>query len=198
MLPDGDGLDICRVLRASADYTLILILTARSNELDRGVGLEVGADDYLVKPFAVRELVARVKGILRRVELSTGVAQRSILRLEIEGLILEFEKRGITVNAKPVELTVTEVDLLVQLASNPGRVYTRAQLLDLVWGVASGLLGALALSQFMSGLLFGVAPSRPLVFASVAGLFTAVALCACYIPARGAARLDPASALRRE
>lgn len=137
MLPDGDGLDICRALRASADYTPILILTARSTELDRVVGLEVGADDYLVKPFAVRELVARVKAILRRVELSTGVAQRSISRLEIEGLVIEPEKRGVTVNSKPVELTVTEFDLLVQLATNPGRVYTRAQLLDLVWGVAS-------------------------------------------------------------
>ncbi len=137
MLPDGDGLDVCRALRASADYTPILILTARSAELDRVVGLEVGADDYLVKPFAVRELVARVKAILRRVELSTGVAQRSISRLEMEGLVIEPDKRCVTVNAAPVELTVTEFDLLVQLASNPGRVYTRAQLLDLVWGVAS-------------------------------------------------------------
>ncbi len=85
----------------------------------------------------MRELVARVKAILRRVELSTGVAQRSISRLEIEGLVIEPEKRGVTVNSTPVELTVTEFDLLVQLATNPGRVYTRAQLLDLVWGVAS-------------------------------------------------------------
>ena len=132
-LPDGDGLDLCRELRAREDYTPILILTARADETDRVVGLELGADDYLVKPFAIRELVARVKAILRRVSLAASVGDRELKKLEIGGIVIETEKRRVTVNGGLIDLTATEYELLLQLATNPGRVYTRVQLLGLVW-----------------------------------------------------------------
>ncbi|NKB87033.1 MAG: response regulator [Acidobacteria bacterium] len=133
-LPDGDGLDLCRELRQAEDYTPILILTARSDETDRVVGLELGADDYLVKPFAVRELTARVRAIRRRVALSTQVRQAPDSRLVFDGLEVDPSSRRVLVAGQPAELTATEFDLLLHLASNPGRVYTRAQLLDRVWG----------------------------------------------------------------
>ncbi len=137
-LPDGDGLDLCRELRQRQDYTPILILTARADETDRVVGLELGADDYLVKPFAIRELTARVKAILRRVELARSIQADPDKRLVVGGLVVDPTSRGVTVDGQRAELTATEFDLLLQLASNPGRVYTRTQLLDLVWGGSYG------------------------------------------------------------
>lgn len=137
MLPDGDGLELCRELRARDDYTPVLILTARTSETDRVVGLELGADDYLVKPFSVRELVARVKAILRRVELAASIDSDDATPLEVDGLCIEPDKRRVRVAGRDVDLTATEFDLLLQLASHPGRVYTRNQLLDLVWGADS-------------------------------------------------------------
>jgi DNA-binding response OmpR family regulator len=138
MLPDGDGLEVCREARANRDYTPVLILTARSGEVDRILGLEMGADDYLTKPFSVRELVARVKAIFRRVDATGGPEPNARGVLEIEGIRIDREKRRVTVKGEPVRLTAREFDLLVQFASNPGRVYTRSQLLDLVWGYGSG------------------------------------------------------------
>lgn len=137
-LPDGDGLDLCRELRQRQDYTPILILTARSDETDRVVGLELGADDYLVKPFAIRELTARVKAILRRVEFARRMQAEPGRRLVIDDLVVDPMSRRVTIGGKSVDLTATEFNLLLQLASNPGRVYTRAQLLDLVWGDSFG------------------------------------------------------------
>ncbi len=137
-LPDGDGLDLCRELRQRQDYTPILILTARADETDRVVGLELGADDYLVKPFAIRELTARVKAILRRVDLARSFQADPQQRLLIGDLVIDPTSRGVAVGEQRVDLTATEFDLLLQLASNPGRVYTRAQLLDLVWGGSHG------------------------------------------------------------
>ena len=133
MLPDGDGLDVCRWLRTRADTTPILILTARTSETDRVVGLEVGADDYLIKPFGVRELVARVRAILRRTELSNN-RDGNERRLEIDGLVIEPPKRRAIRDGADAGLTRKEFDLLLLLASNPGRVFTRGQLLDRVWG----------------------------------------------------------------
>ncbi len=135
MLPGMEGLDICRALRTKPNYTPILMLTAKSTELDRVLGLEVGADDYLTKPFSIRELLARVKALFRRVEV-LGAPQTSGRRGPIcaGDLVIDIEKRKVTQCGKMIELTAKEFDLLLQFAQHPGRVYTRSQLLDLVWG----------------------------------------------------------------
>ena len=133
MLPDLDGLEVCRALRAKRPEVLVLMLTARSSELDRVVGLELGADDYLGKPFGVRELQARIKALLRRKRdaLQAEQAPRSVRVGELE---IDAGAREVRLAGDPVHLTAREFDLLVQFARNPGRVYSRAQLLDLVWG----------------------------------------------------------------
>ncbi len=139
MLPDMDGLDVCRRLRQREDYLPILMLTARSGEVDRVLGLELGADDYLTKPFSVRELVARVKAILRRVDRMAADADTADdTPIVIEGLAIDREKRRVLINGEPVNLTAKEFDLLVHFARHPGRVYTRSQILDLVWGYGEG------------------------------------------------------------
>jgi DNA-binding response OmpR family regulator len=133
MLPGMDGLEICRHLRASQPYVLVLMLTAKTSELDRVLGLEIGADDYLTKPFSLRELQARIKALLRRkAALRTDVGE--VVRLEIGELLIDASSREVRHSGETVHLTAKEFDLLVQFARNPGRVYTRAQLLDLVWG----------------------------------------------------------------
>ena len=135
MLPGIDGLEICRRLRARSNYTPILMLTARSADVDRIVGLEIGADDYLTKPFNIRELIARVKALLRRVDaLSKPEASDVPTVLDFGELVIDVEKRKVRLRGEPIDLTAKEFDLLLQFARNPGRVYTRAQLLDLVWG----------------------------------------------------------------
>jgi len=133
MLPNLDGMELCRRLRAQADYTPILMLTARSSEVDRVVGLELGADDYLTKPFSIRELLARIKALFRRME-ALSVPREGQGPLEVAGLSIDVEGRRVLVSGRPVDLTAKEFDLLVQFARNPGRVYTRTQLLDTVWG----------------------------------------------------------------
>jgi DNA-binding response OmpR family regulator len=154
MLPGVDGLELCRRLRAQkgADrgYTPILMLTSKGTELDRVLGLELGADDYLTKPFSIRELVARVKALFRRVEAmkTAGGASGKIAEdcPSAEGsageekicsgdLCIEIIKRRVTVDDKLIALTAKEFDLLYQFACHPGRVYTRTQLLDGVWGL---------------------------------------------------------------
>lgn len=133
-LPGLDGLDVCRRLRSEPGYMPILMLTARTSEVDRVLGLEIGADDYLTKPFSLRELVARVKALYRRVE-AFGEGGRGEARvISAGGLTIDTDKRRVTVDGHEVDLTAREFDLLVQFASNPGRAYSRAQLLDLVWG----------------------------------------------------------------
>ena len=133
MLPGIDGLEICRRLRAQPPYTPILMLTARGSDVDRIVGLEIGADDYLPKPFNVRELIARVKALLRRVD-ALSKPQEAPSLLDFGDLQIDIERRKVTLRGETIELTAKEFDLLVLFARNPGRVYTRAQLLDLVWG----------------------------------------------------------------
>ena len=137
MLPDMDGLDLCRELRSEKNYTPILILTARSGEVDRVLGLELGADDYLTKPFSVRELVARVRAILRRIDRMEEEKTESE-PLKIEDLTIDRDKRRVSIDGDGVQLTAKEYDLLLQFALHPGRVYTRTQLLDLVWGYGEG------------------------------------------------------------
>jgi two-component system, OmpR family, alkaline phosphatase synthesis response regulator PhoP len=136
MLPGMDGLEICRRLRAREITSPILMLTAKSEEIDKVLGLEMGADDYLTKPFGVREFIARVKAILRRQELwnSKSIEQKSAPVLRFGDLTVDLDKRKATISEKRVELSPKEFDLLTLLASNPGKSYDRSKILDLVWG----------------------------------------------------------------
>ena len=134
MLPGVDGLELCRTVRKRAPQVLILMLTAKSSELDRVVGLETGADDYLSKPFGIRELQARVKALLRRKERLAAAPTADTDELHAGELAIYLERREVHLGDREVSLTAKEFDLLVQFAQHPGKVYTRTQLLDLVWG----------------------------------------------------------------
>lgn len=133
MLPEMDGFTLVRTLRAESSVP-ILMLTARGQELDRVMGLELGADDYLVKPFSFRELVARVRAILRRRELERGAAISTNDRLVHNGLQVDRTARRATRNGAPLELTTREFDLLVALMERAGQAQARQELLDRVWG----------------------------------------------------------------
>jgi DNA-binding response OmpR family regulator len=135
MLPGMDGLEICRRLRSKSPYIPILMLTCKSSEVDRVLGLEIGADDYLTKPFSMRELAARVKAIFRRMEaLLSREEEDEIKEVRKGDLVINLEKRKVTQKGEPVHLTAKEFDLLLHFARRPGRVYTRTQLLESVWG----------------------------------------------------------------
>ena len=135
MLPGIDGLEVCRRLRARPVYTPIMMVTAKAAEFDRVLGLELGADDYLTKPFSIRELVARVKALFRRIEhLETGTAALADESFEWGALHVHVAKREARLNGATVNLTSKEFDLLLHFLRNPSRVYTRLQLLDAVWG----------------------------------------------------------------
>ena len=130
MLPKIDGSEGCRRIRGQSDIPIIM-LTAKDDEIDRVVGLELGADDYVAKPFAVRELVARVRAIMRRASVPVGQRQDE---LSYDGLRIHLPSRRVAVDGEDVDLTYTEFELLVTLASNPGRVFSRSTLLTRVWG----------------------------------------------------------------
>jgi two-component system, OmpR family, response regulator len=134
MLPGIDGLEICRRARAMARYTPIIITSARSSEVHRILGLELGADDYLAKPFSVLELVARVKALLRRSDALALNARLDSGSLALDGLRIDPIAREVALDGKPVELTPREFDLLHHFARHPGKVYSRMELLDQVWG----------------------------------------------------------------
>jgi two-component system alkaline phosphatase synthesis response regulator PhoP len=134
MLPGFDGLEVCRRVRAFSD-AYILMLTARAEEIDRVLGLEVGADDYLTKPFSPRELVARVKAMLRRPRTGATGAETPTPR-RLGDLVIDTARFEVLKRGEPVALTARELDLLATLAAHPGRVFTRAQLLEKVWGSA--------------------------------------------------------------
>jgi len=136
MLPGLDGLAVCRELRAEPGYVPILMLTAKSTELDRVVGLETGADDYLTKPFGIPELQARVKALFRRVDAFAHKAVPSVAEQKLvrDGLTIDVERRQVRIDGREVQLTAREFDLLLHFARYPGRVFNRAQLLDQVWG----------------------------------------------------------------
>lgn len=134
-LPNVDGLEICRRIRSQSNYVPILMLTAKSTELDRVLGLELGADDYLTKPFSVMELTARVKALLRRFDASHGyqnTEQKS--DLNYDGLEILTDQRAVKIQGNEIDLTAKEFDLLHFFASNPDKVFNRNQLLDQVWG----------------------------------------------------------------
>jgi len=136
MLPGLDGLEICKRIRARDEYTPILMLTSKSSEIDRVLGLELGADDYVTKPFSIKELMARIKAILRRAENLGADKERSANEgtIQISGMRIDTQKRVVQIDDKPVELTAKEFDLLFYFAQHPGRVFSRTQLLDQVWG----------------------------------------------------------------
>jgi DNA-binding response OmpR family regulator len=132
-LPGVDGTEVCRRLRAAGDWTPVLFVTARDDEVDRVLGLELGADDYVTKPFSPRELVARVKAVLRR-----GAGAPGGGRIEVGALVLDLQTRRATAGGAPVDLTTTEFDLLAHLMRRPGRVFAREELLTEVWGYPAG------------------------------------------------------------
>ncbi|MEM6317944.1 MAG: response regulator transcription factor [Bacteroidota bacterium] len=137
MLPYKDGIEICRTLRAKDVRTPILMLTARSEEIDKVLGLEMGADDYLTKPFSVREFIARVKAIFRRMDLMIGVEKSDGQKdsvLSFGDLQIDTDLRKVTIKSQRVELSPKEFELLTLLASHPGKSYDRSKLLNIVWG----------------------------------------------------------------
>ena len=170
-LPGLDGTEICRRLRAADDWTPILFVTARDEEVERVLGLEMGADDYVVKPFSPRELVARLKAVLRRGHGGGGN------RVVVAGAVsLDLDARRVSVADSPVDLTATEFDLLAHLMQRPGRVFTREQLLSAVWGyeAAAGTrtvdvhvsqlrakLGDASPIRTVRGVGYSVEPTRP-------------------------------------
>jgi len=135
MLPQLDGLELCRRLRAAGINTPVLMLTAKTAEVDRVLGLEIGADDYLTKPFSIHEMVARVNALFRRIDsLSRGAEAPSPEPLVMGGVEINPAARSVAIDGRNVDLTAREFDLLLYLAQHAGRVYSRAQLLDRVWG----------------------------------------------------------------
>jgi DNA-binding response OmpR family regulator len=136
MLPRVDGFEVCRRVRATSSVPIIM-LTARAEELDKVLGLELGADDYITKPFSVREFRSRVKAVLRRAQLARGEDEQAEAPIEDGDLRIDFEKRVVTRNGREAPLTYVEFEILAALARNPGRVYNRMVLLERVWGDAS-------------------------------------------------------------
>jgi DNA-binding response OmpR family regulator len=133
-LPGPDGLSICRSLRRDRRYTPILMLTSKSSELDRVLGLELGADDYVTKPFSVSELLARVRALFRRVDSLSRGRDEPLQPLALGRLEIDPACRLVRVDDRPVDLTAREFDLLLHFARHPGRVFRRSELLDSVWG----------------------------------------------------------------
>jgi DNA-binding response OmpR family regulator len=131
-IPGMDGLTLCRVLRSEGDWTPIVFVTARDDEVDRILGIELGGDDYLTKPFSPRELVARVGGVLRRTERRSDAPP-----LRVGDLVLDEQRHIVAVAGAPVDLTATEFALLAHLMREPTRVFSREHLLSAVWGTAS-------------------------------------------------------------
>ncbi|MEO6547878.1 MAG: response regulator transcription factor [Ferruginibacter sp.] len=133
-LPGINGIEICRLLRSNGIRTPIMLLTARSEEIDKIIGFENGADDYITKPFSIRELIARVKAMLRRTDISatdTGVKDKIIT---FDNFVVDPQKRKVLSGSKKIELTPKEFDLLYLFMSNPGKSYSRENLLTLIWG----------------------------------------------------------------
>ena len=156
-LPGTDGIEICRRLRAAQDWTPVLFVTARDDEVDRIVGLELGADDYLTKPFSPRELVARVSSVLRRTQ---GVPDAGSA-LQVGRVRLEPAQRRVYADGAEVTLTATEFDLLACLMRRPGRVFSREQLLSEVWGYTS-IAGARTVDVHVAQVRGKLGPASPI------------------------------------
>lgn len=137
MLPGMDGIEICRRIRNQNNYTPVLMLTSKSSEIDRVLGLEIGADDYVTKPFSVRELMARIKALFRRVEAfstSSDNTEDDRNNIVFGNLEVDADTHKVSIEGRAVDLTAREFELLHHFVRRPGRVYSRAQLLDMVWG----------------------------------------------------------------
>ncbi|WP_456442551.1 response regulator transcription factor [Caldithrix abyssi] len=136
MLPELDGIEVCRRIRQENRFMPILMLTARSEEFDKVLGLEIGADDYITKPFSIREFIARVKVILRRIEVEKekNSDDKNQTLIEVGNLLIDTEQHKVILDGRPLELTAKEFDLLVLFARHPGKIYNRETLLELVWG----------------------------------------------------------------
>jgi DNA-binding response OmpR family regulator len=132
MLPRLDGLEVCKRLRATSTVPIIM-LTARDDELDKVIGLELGADDYITKPFSIREFRSRVRALLRRAKAPHTPAGEPVERLEHDGLVIDIPRRSVEVRGAPVQLTYVEFELLRTLAAQPGRVFSRRMLLEALW-----------------------------------------------------------------
>jgi len=131
-LPSMDGIEVCKRLRATKN-TPIIMLTAKSEEIDRVLGLEIGADDYMTKPFSIRELLARIKAVMRRTDTKAR-SEKESASISVEGMHIDIEKRKVLLDDQRIELSPKEFELLVLMASNPGRNYTRTELLNIIWG----------------------------------------------------------------
>jgi DNA-binding response OmpR family regulator len=136
MLPRMDGLEVCKRLRGQGSTVPIIMLTAKSEEIDKVLGLELGADDYITKPFSVREFRSRVKAVLRRAALAQPNEQFEE-PIKQGDLVIDFERRQVEARGEPVRLTYVEFEVLAALARNPGRVFSRTMLLERVWGDSS-------------------------------------------------------------
>jgi DNA-binding response OmpR family regulator len=135
MLPGIDGIEVCRRIRSEKIKVPVLMLTAKSEEIDKVLGLEIGADDYLTKPFSIREFIARVKAIFRRTKMmEESLAGNGNYQLDFGELQIDIEMRKVSIGGNKAELSPKEFELLVLLASNPGKSYSRPRLLNLVWG----------------------------------------------------------------
>jgi DNA-binding response OmpR family regulator len=132
MLPRLDGLEVCKRLRATSSVPIIM-LTARDDELDKVIGLELGADDYITKPFSIREFRSRVRALLRRSRTPHQSSEGADERIEIEGLVIDVSRRVVEVRGEPISLTYVEFELLRALAAQPGRVFSRRMLLEALW-----------------------------------------------------------------
>jgi DNA-binding response OmpR family regulator len=132
MLPKLDGLEVCKRLRATSTVPIIM-LTARDDELDKVIGLELGADDYITKPFSIREFRSRVRALLRRAKAPRPGESPGDERLEHDGIVIDVPRRSVEVRGEPVQLTYVEFELLRTLASSPGRVFSRRMLLEALW-----------------------------------------------------------------
>ncbi len=134
MLPEIDGFEVCRRIRETDPRTPILVLSARTEEIDKVLGLELGADAYMTKPFSLRELVARIKAIFRRIEVDSRPVELENRRYRYDQVEADAESRTVTVRGRAVELTAKEFDLLVRFMRSPGKVFSRHELLEEVWG----------------------------------------------------------------
>lgn len=133
-LPSMDGYEVCKKIRNEKNHTPVLMLTSKSEEIDKVLGLEIGADDYITKPFSIRELIARIKALLRRIELSRGADPEADQEIRNGDLYINVGMRIVEAGSRRLELSPKEFDLLVLLASNPGKTFSRIQLLNTVWG----------------------------------------------------------------
>ncbi len=134
MLPDMDGMDICRELREKHINSAIMMLSSHSEEIDKVLAFELGADDYVTKPFAIRELMARSKALLRRTEQTRQAVAEKPEEITFRNLLIDKDKRKASISTKRLDLTSKEFDLLLLLAQNPGKTYSRQELLEKIWG----------------------------------------------------------------